>query len=306
MSYSACDHFRHHPPEPSDQGRALWQESWLTSWYDPLTRSGGYHHVDFQPARQRACVQSWVARGGEVLARYQSLNVPMPEYDTGGFTAGPLEVSTTTPLSAYTLRLPEAEAAFTGFTGPLEIHDNTVSDYRSPGTGHYEVFGRLAVAFPDGGTASAFAFHDHSWGPRDYGNLTATYRWGHLTFGEDLFAALYAMTTDRGRGDYGYVYDRGERHGVVRVDNRVEMAEDGHTPLAARLRVWTDSGRGYEFTGETDVSSVSSHDGGHFATETHGTWRCGGRLGAGPLAVRERGAPSAEHRDWLTAHEPRS
>ena len=95
----------------------------------------------------------------------------------------------------------------------------------------------------------------------------------------------------------------GERHGVVRVDNRVEMAEDGHTPLAARLRVWTDTGHGYEFIGETEVSSVSTHDGGHFATETHGVWRCGGRLGSGHLAVRERGAPSAEHRAWLTAHD---
>jgi hypothetical protein len=83
------------------------------------------------------------------------------------------------------------------------------------------------------------------------------------------------------------------------------MAEDGHTPLAARLRVWTDTGHGYEFTGETDVSSVSTHDGGHFATGSYGVWRCGGRLGSGHLAVRERGTPSPEHQAWLTAHEPR-
>lgn len=301
MIYTACDHFRHHPSEPSP----LWQESWLTSWYDPVTRSGGYHHVDFQPARQRACVQSWIARGGEVVSRYQSLNVPMPEYDPARFRAGPLDVQTTTPLTEYTVRLPEAELGFTGFTAPLVLRGNRVSDYESSGTGHYEVFGRVTATFPEGGTASAFAFHDHSWGPRDYGKLPATYRWGHLTFGEDLFAAVYAMTTEHGRSDYGYVHDRGERHGVVRVDNRIEMAEDGHTPLSARLRVWTDTGHGYEFTGETDVSSVSTHDGGHFATETHGVWRCGGRLGTGHLAVRERGVPSAEHRAWLTAHDHR-
>ncbi|GAA4711249.1 hypothetical protein GCM10023215_61830 [Pseudonocardia yuanmonensis] len=118
-----------------------------------------------------------------------------------------------------------------------------------PGPATTEVFGRTTATFAEGRAASAVAFHDHSWGPGDYGNLTATYRWGHLTFGEDLFAAVYAMTTDRGRSDYGYVDDRGERHGVVRVDDRVEMAEDGHTPLAARLRVWTGTGHGYEFTG---------------------------------------------------------
>lgn len=302
-TYTACDHFRHHPAGTSAATATLWQEAWLTSWYDPVTRSGGYHHVDFQPAKQRACVQSWVARGGEVVSRYQSLNVPMPEYDPAGFHAGPLDVAMITPLKEFTVRLPEVDLAFTGFTAPLVLRGNRVSDYESSGTGHYEVFGRIAATFPDGATASAFAFHDHSWGPRDYGNLTATYRWGHLTFGEDLFAAVYAMTTDRGRFDYGYVHDRGERHGVVRVDNRVEMAEDGHTPLAARLRVWTDTGRGYEFTGETEVSSVSTHDGGHFATETYGLWRCGGRLGSGHLAVRERAAPSAEHRAWLTAHD---
>ncbi|GAA4711253.1 hypothetical protein GCM10023215_61840 [Pseudonocardia yuanmonensis] len=85
-SYTACDHFRHHPVGDSE----LWQEAWLTSWYDPVTRSGGYHHVDFQPARQRACVQS-----------------------------------------------SEADLAFTGFTAPLVLRGNRVSDHESSGTGHY-------------------------------------------------------------------------------------------------------------------------------------------------------------------------
>jgi hypothetical protein len=300
VSYAPEDHHRHHP----DGDVPGWQESWLTSWYDPITRSGGYHHVDFQPGRGRACVQSWIARGGEVLERYQSLNVPMDDYDPAAFRAGPLDVTTTVPLRGYTTRLPQVELVFTGFTGPLAPRGNTISDYRSPGTGHYEVFGRVAATFPDGGTATAFAFHDHSWGPRDYGDLAATYRWGHLTFGEDLFAVVYAMTSDRrGRGDYGYVVDGGVRHGVVRVANRIVTAEDGHTPLTAHLQVWTGSGHGYEFTGETDLSGVSTHDGGHFATETYGTWRCGGRLGSGHLAVRERASPSPEHRAWLSAHE---
>lgn len=97
--------------------------------------------------------------------------------------------------------------------------------------------------------------------------------------------------------------DAGVNQYVVDVSTEVLVDHDGHTPREATIRAWTDAGRGYAITGSVDVSSVASHDGGHFATESYGLYRLGGRLGGGHLAVRERGAPSPQHRSRLEVHE---
>lgn len=65
--------------------------------------------------------------------------------------------------------------------------------------------------------ARGFAFHDHSCGTRDHGRLSATYRWGHFTFGEDLFACVYAITNDTGRAMTRAGQMRATRPGVRAV-----------------------------------------------------------------------------------------
>ena len=73
------DNGSHSPPTDDIN----WQESFFLSWYDACSGSGGYHHVDFQPFRKRACVWSWIAAGRRVVSRFQSLNLPFPEGDLG-------------------------------------------------------------------------------------------------------------------------------------------------------------------------------------------------------------------------------
>jgi hypothetical protein len=313
--FSEQNHYRHHPVGDP----AGWQESWFLSWFDPESGSAGYHHVDFQPHRRRACVQSWYAEAGVVVSRYQSLGVPMTDYDPGEFEVGPIQVSTRSALSAYDVAISHVDSetglrrslytlAFEAFTDPLVLSRTRKnvgpSDYASAGTGHYELLGRFDAHSSAGARSAGLAFLDHSWGWRDYGKLSSTYRWGHFLFGEDLFAVAYRMTNDTGVFHYGYVGDRGEIAPVVQVETEVTISDDGHTPLRALVRARTDHGDEYELTGETAVASVSTHDGGHFSTESYGRYRLGERFGAGHLAVRERGAPSPEHRGWLGAHDP--
>ncbi len=313
--FSEQDHFRHTAPE----GMENWQESWVTSWFDPLTQTGAYHHVDFQPERGKACVQSWFAEHGQVLSRYQSLNIPMNDYAPDEFDFGPLSVQTMEPLRGYRLSVndidPISDGAvrlydmtFEGFTPAMPLARETASvgpsDYSSRGTGHYEVIGRGEVCTSAGQLRRVFVFHDHSWGPRDYSKLTSTYRWGHFLFAEDLFAVLYRMTNDTGTFCYGYVHDAGRTTRVVDVSVELAVADDGHTPTGATLTAFVESGSGYQITGRTQVSSISTHLGGHFSTETFGTYQLGGRVGGGHLAVRELGRPTPEHLAWLTRHDP--
>lgn len=304
--FSEADHYRHAPTDDPN-----WQESWFTSWYDPSSGRAGYHHVDFQPARHRACVQSWVAADNVVVSRYQSLNIPIDDHAPDTFQLGPLGVQTVEPLRSFDLEVTDADepttllynARFTGFTEPHSLSKNLLSDYVSRGTGHYEVIGTLTGRSGAGAEFTGLAFHDHSWGPRDYTKLSTTYRWGHFLFGPDLYLVVYAMTNDAGRHHYGYVNEGGVVSPVAEVRTAVTIGDDGHTPLAATLHVCTADGREFELTGETAVASVSTHDGGHFATESYGTYRCGARVGAGHLAVRELTRPTAEHLAWLRRHD---
>jgi hypothetical protein len=319
--YDTNDDGSHFPPLDADPS---WQESIFLSWYDVRARAGGYHHVDFQPHRQRCCVWSWTAVDGVVTNRYQSLSLPLAP-DVANFTAGALTVRSVRPLESIDLqvRSPRSDVViehvmYTAFTPLLYQRMNPdgsavtdhgsvgLSDYGSANTGHYETFGRFdGVVGPDDARrrVAGVGMQDHSWGPRQYGKLTSAHRFLHMTLGTDLFASLYAMTRDVTDFDYGYVYDDGLFHSVDSIHIETAIGRDGHTPTGCEGTIWTRTGRGYEFSATMDVASVSTHDGGYFATDAYGRFRLGARVGGGLLSVRERGEPSSQHRAWLDEHD---
>ena len=307
-----------------------WQESFFLSWYDAQSQSGGYQHVDIQPFKNRACVWSWIAARGRIVSRYQSLNLALPTTDISNFTAGPITVETLEPLARYRMttahpelggsgRTATEDVVFQAFTQPLYLAMDEqgqplagsgkvgVSDYQSGGSGHYETIGKVTGTITDfDGTqtpVNGFGMQDHSWGVREYGGLTAAHRFVHCAFGPDLFASLYAMAKDQSDHSYGYVYDNGTYHRVSQLEIDVVVGRDGHTPKSCEVRMWSPTGRGYVFTGEGAVSSVSSHDGGFFGTDAYGEFRCGGRRGSGLIGLRERSQPSTAERAWLEAHD---
>lgn len=320
------DNGSHSPPADDIN----WQESFFLSWYDACSGSGGYHHVDFQPFRKRACVWSWIAAGRRVISRFQSLNLPFPEGDLGDFEAGPIAVRTLKPLSDYAMRVrherkdgpgfAEENIVFKAFTQPLYLSMDEagrptegggkvgVSDYHSGGTGHYENIGKVEGVIVDFDgrriDVCGFGMQDHSWGPRQYGALTAAHRFVHGAFGPDLFFSLYAMAKEDADFSYGYVHDNGSFHRVRDLQIDVVMDRDGHTPKRVEIDMWSPTGRGYSFSGEGHVGSVSTHDGGYFGTDVYGEFRFGARRGTGLIGVRERAGPSARHRAWLSAFDP--
>jgi hypothetical protein len=287
--------------EPGDDER--WQETTFLAWFDPVARAGGFHHVDVQPNRERACLWSWLAVDGRVVAHRQDLNLPLPKTDISELELDSLSVSTLRPLRdfGFTVELDgaRAELCYTARTEPFAYHMD--GSGATVATGHYETHGRVTGTVSVGERqvpVEAAGFQDHSWGPRDYGSVLA-HRWLWAYLGEDLLASVFSLIGERGRADFGYVHDAGTFHAVRQARFNARIDDDGHSPIDADVRVWTATGRGYRFGFTVDVSSISSQDGDFFITDGLGVAECGSRLGPGLLEVHDAGRPTAAERRWL-------
>ncbi|MGH9043213.1 MAG: DUF7064 domain-containing protein [Acidimicrobiia bacterium] len=290
------------PHQAGPDAGPAWQESWFLGWYDPDARAGGFHHVGLARPAGRADVWSWLALDGEVVGKFQSLDLALPAEDLPDLVLGGLRVMTKTPLRSLelTAEYPEARATvlYEAFSDPFSFTlDVPGADL---GKGHYESVGRVTGTVATGGrevAVSAFAYQDHSWGPRHYGAIL-THRWIFAAFSDDLFCSVFTFTTAAGRQDFGYVYDDGRFHAVTRVDTGARVADDGHSPTGCDARIQTEGGRGYRIIGTVGVSSPSSHH-DFYITDGLTAYECGGRLGSGIFEVHELAGPAPWHRPLL-------
>lgn len=300
---AVSDDGSHEPPTDAD---ATWQESWYVGFYDQFRGAVGFYHVGIARVAGRADVWHWVAIDGEVVSRFQQLDLPVPTGDMADFEIGPLHIRTTTPLRGYHVTSCDrdenvrTDIRYEAFTPPFAYSLDFAG--AKVGAGHYESIGRAAGTIDVAGKPTrveGFAFQDHSWGPRQYGALKA-HRWVYVTFGVDLFGSIMSFTGDDDTREFGFVFDDGQFRRIERADFNVRVANDGHSPLGCDVRVWTEDGRGYRFTcAQVDVSSPSTHLDGYFVTDGFGVFETGGRLGIGIVEVNERKVPSATHRRWL-------
>jgi hypothetical protein len=72
------------------------------------------------------------------------------------------------------------------------------------------------------------------------------------------------------------------------------VAIDGHSPLGADCRFWTDAGRGYHMVG-TVQASVLTGGATYFCTDGLTVWEMGGRLGSGFFELDELSRPAPWH-----------
>jgi hypothetical protein len=294
---SVEDNGAHPAPPGADDS---WQESWALVWHDPVRRAGGLHHIGLQRVRGIADVWSWVALDGAVVGKFQSLELPLPTEDLPDFVLGGLSVSTKDPLRSFAFSAAfggdaRADLAYEAFIEPFAFSLN--ADGSTIGKDHYESVGRVEGTLAAGDRevgVSAFAWQDHSWGPRRWTDILA-HRWIMATFGPDLFFSVMTVVTAAGRFPMGFVYDGGTFHGIASVDVGATVADDGHSPASCDARIWTTSGGGYHLTATVGAASPSSHEGHFWFTDGLAQYECGGRLGAGILEVHELSAPAPWH-----------
>jgi hypothetical protein len=287
----APDEDRHsHQPSASDP--ELFHETWCIEWYDHRRRSAGHHHIGQYRNLGVADVWSWVAVDGRVIAHHEDLQLPLATGDHTDMELGGIAVKATddrTQLVDVRHGAVGVHVEYTAFTRPFSF--SMESHGAGYGSGHLESMGRVAgtltTADGDAFDISGWAYHDHSWGARDYGSVLSQ-RWVYGVFGPDLFFSSIALVLPSGTMHVGYVFDQGEFHCIDEASYGVRVATDGHTPEACDLTMWTADGRGYRATGEVTVSGTSRHNSGYFQTDGFGPMQLGGRVGTGIINLNER------------------
>ena len=238
--------------------------------------------------------------GGAVVGRFQSLELPLPTDDLADMTIGGMHLRTTAPLRGYELTADyenaRVEVDYQAFTDALAL--GLEAEGADLGAHHYESMGRVAGRVTVDGRVtevSGWGFQDHSWGPRNWGNVRATDgSWLHSA--KISYCAVVRMTTPAGPAAFGYVFDAGVFHEIASVDCTALIAGDGHTPIGCAARFWTTDGRGYHITGDTSVTSSHSHDQGFFFTSGLTVFSMGGRLGTGIFETSELKTPTPVQR----------
>ena len=291
----------HVPPPGSDE---TWQESWYTGWFDPAANAAGFYHLGLQRNRGIADLWNWTAVDGEVAGKHQSLALPLPSDDLSDLRLPGLHIRTLAPLTSYRIDAQYSSAVcssvvYEAFTPPFSF--SLTGHTTDLGDDHYESCGRVHGSVRTGEDridVEAYAFQDHSWGPRVYGSLLS-HRWSYAVFGEDLFLSIAKFLGVGGTYSRGYVFDRGQFYGLGHVAFNAVIADDGHSPLGCDLRVETVDGPSYRVAGEVAVSSISSHNDGYFATDGFANFTCRGRRGTGILEVNELRTLLPHHRREL-------
>jgi hypothetical protein len=306
---------RHAPPPGTD---ASWQESWGMFWCDPERRAGGINHISIQRLRGVADVFSWCALEGEVIGRYQHLNLSPPP-DTDDFPHWSLGGQSVTQHSGRACRVEtryESAASlidYEGYTDPVNFNFDV--EGVQWGAHHWEGIGHIAgtVTAPDGTQVpvSGMGWQDRSWGPRKWSS-SLSHRMLWASFGPKLFLSVITLLNETSPEPIpvGWVYNHGELQIVERASYDMTIDDDGHSPRTADARFWVQGDHGYHVTGTGHVASASSHVEGFWFTQSVATLECGGRLGYGFIEAHEqngvppwlRGALSLDVPEAVPAH----
>lgn len=297
--FCAADRMRH---SPDPERAAGWQESYFLGWTDLATLSAGSHHISLSPHTGTAHVWSWLVADGKRVAREAAHALPLPASDFDDLTLGTLHFTTGTDSRRLSL-----DARFDNATLQLDFNavcDPVLVDFNVGDTKladrHYEAAGFATGSLVLNGTSrqiNAAAWHDHSWGQRDFGTNPSS-RWLFAVFGDDLAFSVFSFATSFGAEQFGWVFDAGRVHKVYRAIFHSTMANDGATPEAVQADIWTDGGRGYRISGKVLATGLTGGE-GWFGVDGLTQFECGGRLGQGFFEPAELKGPTPDMRREL-------
>lgn len=292
MIVTPSDRRRHIPA----QGREnVWQESYFLGWVDLATLSAGSHHISLTPATKSAHVWSWLVVNGKPVAREAAHALPLPSCDFDDISLGTLRFRSGDDPRQLSLAVRFSDAAldldFAAICDPVLL-DFNVGDTKLADR-HYEALGFATGCVTLGGVPTpihAAAWHDHSWGARDFGTFRSS-RWLFALFGDDLAFSVFSFVTSFGAEQFGWVFDAERVHKVQRATFHSTIANDGATPEAVEADIWTDGGRGYRLSGRVLAAGLTGGE-GWFGVDGLTRFECGGRLGQGFFEPAELKAPT--------------
>lgn len=293
------DRLRHRPDPEGSKG---WQESYFLGWVDLETLSAGSHHISLSPATGSAHVWSWLVVEGRRVAREAAHALPLPDGDLNDLALGTLHFRSGDDPRRVSLAAHVEDARldldFAALCDPVVL-DFNVGDTRLADR-HYEAMGFATGSVTVGGKTmpvNAAAWHDHSWGPRDFGTNPSS-RWLFAVFGDDLAFSAFSFVTSFGAEQFGWVFDAGRVHKIGRAAFHSTIANDGATPEAVLADIWTEGGRGYRLRGKVLASGLTGGE-GWFGVDGLTQFECGGRLGQGFFEPAELKGPTPAMRREL-------
>jgi hypothetical protein len=281
-----ADRRRHHP---APEAKANWQESFYLGWCDLGRGIAGAHHISLAPAGS-SHVWSWLLRDGQVVARSQQHDLPLPSDDLENLRLGSLHVVAGATLRELSLRASFADAeldlSFRAICDPVEVNlnqEDTILAER-----HYEAMGMVSGELRSGAGASpieAVGWHDHSWGAREF-KSNPSHRWAFAVFGDDLAFSIFSFVTGPRRASFGWVHDAGRVFLIREARFHAVVNDDGMTPEACDIEVLTEGARGYRLRGEARAHALMGGK-GWFGVDAITRFECGGRLGQGFFEIAE-------------------
>tara|TARA_R110000772_G_scaffold210473_2_gene321165 strand:+ start:3345 stop:4265 length:921 start_codon:yes stop_codon:yes gene_type:complete len=286
------DRRRHAPQQTAPDN---WQESFFLAWVDLSSLSAGSHHISLSPEKDTAHVWSWLVVNGKRVGRQAAHALSLPTDDLEDMQLGSLHFRAGETLRELSLKAEFAEGPleldFKAICDPVEVDfnvgDTVLADM------HYEAMGFATGQLThDGQTIpiNAAAWHDHSWGVRDFGTNPSS-RWLFAIFGDDLAFSIFSFATSFGNDQLGWVYDAGQVFHVQRAEFHSTIANDGATPEAVSVDIWTEGGRGYRVSGTVLASGLTGGE-GWFGVDGLTRFECGGRLGQGFFEPAELKGPT--------------
>jgi hypothetical protein len=297
-----------HPVE----GDSAWSESYYFNAYDPVTDTGLFTRIGVRPNEGTMDVGLSVWLPGTELAMVRGVR-PQHEMTDRDLEVAGVRYERITPMQEWRLTC-DADAVVRDLAArqehrPTRLRLDLVFRALSPaigsdgqgrsgagasaatrqmvGKGHLEQAGRWRGWIEADGRrhelGEARGNRDKSWGPRRWGG-PRMWRWFSINVGDDVHFGGIRIGTDAGDLHRGWVWRDGQHASIRAWDVASELAADGTTHRASRVRASDALGRVHELRGEILRVAGVAHELGDRRTllnEGLARWTYEGRTGYG-------------------------
>ena len=225
-----------------------WQESCVLAWRDTESGLGGNHRISVQPNRGTSNLWCAVFHDRNQIYRLNLEGEPFVPMDGSvhGFQCGPQAMFHDGRDLRLRLDVPQCvlDLVVHDFKDSVEAFDDgggmSTTVYRSHFNMHCAVTGSVMLGGIRRQVTGGLGWRDHSWGPRDW-SRNFGHRSFHGNFGPDLNFHLLSMLTADGRIERrGHLVRDGEVHDFSTFTTRVEILEDGVTPVCGACHIFLD------------------------------------------------------------------
>ncbi|WIW89504.1 hypothetical protein K3M67_05955 [Sphingobium sp. V4] len=251
-NYSFEDEHTHEPgPEEN------WQESVAMWWWDPVSQCTGFMRIGHEPVLEDGNMTlwsfirtpSWASQHMEQFPKQPGCITPDAMIAGGGKGTYRYDGKNT----YWGVDLPDAslELKLDPLHQPIGLWPVIHAEYaKNIGAKHFELADRVEGVLTLKGERfeiKGYAYRDHSWGPRNWGNLKV-HRWTNGLIGEDFgFGFSNYMVEGAEINKRGFIREGNIMHYTRQVDILPLMECDGATHRGGVVQATLTDGRTFRF-----------------------------------------------------------